>query len=155
MFIGYPVWFWITVWHVKLTPEQCKTGIWFVSYINFIFLEIYSFFPTVVAALILFAIIIVCTCYRGGDGGHGEGQGRAHHHGEDDSLLTGLTKYVYDPDQFRSFNECSICMEPFNPDSQITPLPCNIKHYMLECSVSPILLQMSTYCSRKILPKIS
>ncbi len=48
--------------------------------------------------------------------------------------MGGLTKYIYDPEKFKTYNECIICTVEFNSEAQITPLPCNIKHYFhTEC----------------------
>jgi hypothetical protein len=32
-------------------------------------------------------------------------------------MLTGLSKYVYDPDKFKTYNECCICMCEFDGES--------------------------------------
>jgi len=40
-----------------------------------------------------------------------------------------LTKILYDNEKFSSQRECAICCAEFDQTSQITPLPCNIKHY--------------------------
>ena len=45
-----------------------------------------------------------------------------------------LAKHVYDSEKFTTTKECIICRVEFDAESQITPLPCNIKHYFhTEC----------------------
>lgn len=40
----------------------------------------------------------------------------------------------YDPQKFYETNECAICMVQFDEDTQVTPLPCDVRHYFhTEC----------------------
>ena len=36
---------------------------------------------------------------------------------------------IYDPEQFKNTKDCAICMGEFDEHAEVTPLPCNIKHY--------------------------
>lgn len=49
-------------------------------------------------------------------------------------MLDGLTKFFYDAEKFKSYSSCAICLMDFSAESQVTPLPCNVKHYFCtEC----------------------
>lgn len=46
-----------------------------------------------------------------------------------DEKVKSLKKSVYDPDAFSYTDECAICKVKFVDKDQITPLPCDPKHY--------------------------
>lgn len=44
-------------------------------------------------------------------------------------MIESVVKRKFDANVFKNMNECAICMEEFNSESEITPLPCDIRHY--------------------------
>ena len=53
--------------------------------------------------------------------------GRQNHY-QQNSVPT-LVRKFYNPKKFKSTTDCAICIEEFNTDSEVTPLPCSVKHY--------------------------
>jgi len=51
-------------------------------------------------------------------------------------VLGNLTKYFFDPSLFSYYNECVICSEEFDKEAEVTPLPCNVKHYFHTACIS-------------------
>lgn len=41
----------------------------------------------------------------------------------------GLSKRTFDPQIFTAQTECSICLENFDADCEVTPLSCDVRHY--------------------------
>ena len=58
MFIGYPVWFYVTIWQIFNMDDVCRSGWQIVNYINFLMLEFYTVTPTIIISLLL--IIAIC-----------------------------------------------------------------------------------------------
>ena len=40
-----------------------------------------------------------------------------------------MVKSKFDTNIFKSTDECAICLEKFDEESEVTPLPCDIRHY--------------------------
>lgn len=43
-------------------------------------------------------------------------------------LIETLISKNYDPELFKHCYECAICLDEFNPEAKVTPLPCSNKH---------------------------
>jgi integral membrane sensor domain MASE1 len=115
MFIGMPIWFWITVWDLIGADIACRSGPYTLNYINFILLEFYVAFPTLFTSLSITIAICCLPCIIKLIKQHREQQRNQAVQQED--MLTGLSKYVYDPDKFKTYNECCICMCEFDGES--------------------------------------
>ena len=51
-----------------------------------------------------------------------------------DNLITNLFKKRFDYKVFTKTKECAICLEEFTDSSEVTPLPCDVRHYFhTEC----------------------
>jgi len=47
-----------------------------------------------------------------------------------DAVLGNIVKAKFNPNDLAFKNdECAICLEKFTDDCEVTPLPCNVKHY--------------------------
>ncbi len=44
-------------------------------------------------------------------------------------FVANLVKDKFNPDQNQAFEQCAICLMDFEKDDEITPLPCDEKHY--------------------------
>ena len=50
----------------------------------------------------------------------------------------------FNPEDFKAQKECAICMESFGEDDEVTPLPCNGKHYFHTACISEWLKTNAT-----------
>ncbi len=62
MFIGYPIWQWITFWDFFNLSEDCNKGWDYLAYLDFIFLQFYTLTPTLITSLVLLAVIFCFPC---------------------------------------------------------------------------------------------
>jgi len=62
MFIGYPIWQWITFWDFFGLDGNCNAGWDYISYLNFIFLQFYALTPTLITTFVLVAVICCFPC---------------------------------------------------------------------------------------------
>ena len=113
LLIGYPSWFYTTIWDHGEINQSCKLA-WdwdWLNFVNFLFLTFYASVPTLISTLLLFYLVynlpsIFSLFWR-----------RRQQRAEQQDILSGLTKYVYDADKFKTYNECSICFTEFIADS--------------------------------------
>lgn len=131
-FIGSSIWF-FKVFNSWDYSQACASGWNKLDWINFVFIMIMSFVFTL-ATLVLLAwltlaipvvLLAIVFHYFFEIGGQNQYQ---------NNLILTLVRRLYNPNKFISTKDCAICMEEFNTDSIVTPLPCSIKHYFhTEC----------------------
>jgi hypothetical protein len=45
------------------------------------------------------------------------------------NLVNSLKKLKFDAELFENMDECAICMDQFSEESEVTLLPCDMRHY--------------------------
>ena len=87
------------------------------------FIIILSFYTAVFILLVLLLAILGCClcCLAGRDDPNSMGQTQIK------AVISGLTKVPFDSSKHEE--DCAICLEGFNDESELTVLRCNAKHY--------------------------
>lgn len=68
------------------------------------------------------------------------------------NLVTSLIKKKYDKSTFTFEKQCGICMGEYSEDEEVTPLPCDPRHYFHTECIEHWFLQKNTcpYCNKFI-----
>jgi hypothetical protein len=71
------------------------------------------------------------------------------------NLVSSLKKLKFDAELFKNMDECAICMEQFNEESEVTLLPCDMRHYFHATCIHEWLKieNACPLCKKKILPE--
>jgi hypothetical protein len=133
--VGYTIWFFfaVRIWRYK-TP-QCTQGWHQLDMLNFMFLTAFTGWPACVT-LVLLALSIICSPFfitEIQDHWNNLSQ-RAE---EKKDIINTIVRTNWDPSLFNAQEECAICSEKFAAEDNVTPLPCDTKHYFhSECIVN-------------------
>ena len=134
IFIGWTTWFYWSqsLWSDLSSSTSCTEGRNLWDFINFILLLGLTVWPailmTIMACIGLCCLPCIITAIRDYCAASREERAKQF------SVLDGLVKTKYNPDDFKTHTECAICFCEFGEDDEVSPLPCNTNHYFhTEC----------------------
>lgn len=102
--------------------------------LNFMFLTAFTGWPATVTLVFLTVSIVFSPCiFVSLQDYWANLRQRAE---EQHDIINTVVRTHWDPEVFKALDDCAICTNTFGKEDQVTPLPCDTKHYFhTECIV--------------------